>query len=146
RDRNVTGVQTCALPISHPPRGHLRAVRFGQRPTVLRIRADRMQGHVPVPRLPRTVRPCEGDLMTDTIDRSAEATSPTESAAASSRSAFYPLTVKSVDHLTDDSAAVTFDVPDEYTELFDFDAGQSLTLRRIIDGEEHRRTFSICAP
>src|SRR5699024_2436361 len=137
RDRNVTGVQTCALPISHPPRGHLRAVRFGQRPTVLRIRADRMQGHVPVPRLPRTVRPCEGDLMTDTIDRSAEATSPTESAeassaagsaAASSRSAFYPLTVKSVDHLTEDSAAVTFDVPDEYTELFDFDAGQSLTL------------------
>src|SRR5699024_8673824 len=29
---------------------------------------------------------------------------------------------------------------------FDFDAGQSLTLRRIIDGEEHRRTYSICAP
>ena len=84
--------------------------------------------------------------MTDTIDRSAEATSPTGSAAASSRSAFYPLTVKSVDHLTEDSAAVTFDVPDEYTELFDFDAGQSLTLRRIIDGEEHRRTYSICAP
>jgi metal-sulfur cluster biosynthetic enzyme len=137
-----------ADPHAHPPRGHLRAVRFGQRPTVLRIRADRMQGHVPVPRLPRTVRPCEGDLMTDTIDRSAEAASPTGSAAtgSSSRSAFYPLTVKSVDHLTEDSAAVTFDVPDEYTELFDFDAGQSLTLRRIIDGEEHRRTYSICAP
>ena len=93
--------------------------------------------------------------MTDTIDRSTEATpatgpagatSPTGAAAASSRSAFYPLTVKSVDHLTEDSAAVTFDVPDEYTELFDFDAGQSLTLRRIIDGEEHRRTYSICAP
>src|SRR5690625_7813356 len=99
-----------------------------------------MQGHVPVPRLLRTVRPCEGDLMTDTIDRSAEATSPTGSAAASTRSACYPLTVKSVDHLTEDSAAVTFDAQDEYTELFDIDAGPSQTLSRIIDCESHRRT------
>src|SRR5699024_12049138 len=104
-------------PHAHPPRGHLRAVRFGQRPTVLRIRADRMQGHVPVPRLPRTVRPCEGDLMTDTIDRSAEATSPTGSAAASSRSDFSPLTVQSVDILIEDSVAVSLDLPDQVSAL-----------------------------
>ena len=30
--------------------------------------------------------------------------------------------------------------------MFDFAAGQSLTLRRTVDGVEHRRTYSICAP
>ena len=59
---------------------------------------------------------------------------------------FHPLTVSSVEVLTDDSAAVTFAVPDELREEFDFAAGQSLTLRRMIDGAEHRRSYSICAP
>ncbi|MBM6591806.1 1,2-phenylacetyl-CoA epoxidase subunit PaaE [Brevibacterium sp. RIT 803] len=84
--------------------------------------------------------------MTETINQSAEATEPTVSGAGAPRSSFYPLTVKSVDHLTEDSAAVTFDVPGEYAELFDFAAGQSLTLRRMIGGAEHRRSYSICAP
>lgn len=59
---------------------------------------------------------------------------------------FHPLTVRSVEQLTDDSAAVTFDVPAELAEEFAFAAGQSLTLRRVIDGREHRRNYSICAP
>jgi ring-1,2-phenylacetyl-CoA epoxidase subunit PaaE len=41
---------------------------------------------------------------------------------------------------------VTFDVPPELRETFAFEAGQSLTLRRVVDGVEHRRTYSICAP
>ena len=57
-----------------------------------------------------------------------------------------PLTVRDVEPLTDDSAAVTFDVPDDLRELFDFEPGESLTLRRVVDGVEHRRTYSICAP
>ncbi|MFJ3959071.1 1,2-phenylacetyl-CoA epoxidase subunit PaaE [Arthrobacter sp. NPDC090010] len=61
------------------------------------------------------------------------------------RVAFHPLTVSAIESLTDDSAAVTFEVPEELRELFAFDAGQSLTLRRMIDGVEHRRTYSICA-
>jgi ring-1,2-phenylacetyl-CoA epoxidase subunit PaaE len=63
-----------------------------------------------------------------------------------SRTAFHLLTVAAVERLTDDAVAVTFDVPDELRALFDFAAGQSLTLRRTIDGVEHRRTYSICAP
>ncbi len=63
-----------------------------------------------------------------------------------SRTAFHVLTVAAVEQLTDDAVAVTFDVPDELRALFDFAAGQSLTLRRTIDGVEHRRTYSICAP
>jgi ring-1,2-phenylacetyl-CoA epoxidase subunit PaaE len=64
---------------------------------------------------------------------------------APTRGAFHPLTVVSVEALTDDSAAITFDVPHELRAAYDFEAGQALTLRRFIDGVEHRRTYSICA-
>ena len=58
-----------------------------------------------------------------------------------SRTEFHPLTVARVDPLTDDSAAVTFDVPPELAGRFAFAPGQSLTVRR---GRE-RRSYSICA-
>lgn len=60
--------------------------------------------------------------------------------------AFNTLRVRSVEPLTEDSAAVTFDVPAELADAYDFSAGQSLTLRRMVDGREERRTYSICAP
>lgn len=62
------------------------------------------------------------------------------------RAAFHPLTVARVERLCDDAAAVTFEVPAELRDTFDFAAGQSLTVRRMIDGAEHRRSYSICAP
>lgn len=58
------------------------------------------------------------------------------------RSQFHPLRVARVDPLTDDSAAVTFAVPDELAAEFAFAAGQTLTVRH---GDE-RRSYSICAP
>ncbi|MEV5413103.1 1,2-phenylacetyl-CoA epoxidase subunit PaaE [Thermopolyspora sp. NPDC052614] len=60
--------------------------------------------------------------------------------------AFHTLKVARVERLTDDSAAVTFDVPAHLAGEYAFAAGQALTLRRFIDGEEHRRSYSICAP
>src|SRR5271165_864767 len=57
------------------------------------------------------------------------------------RAEFHPLTVVRVDPLTDDSAAVTFDVPPGLADRFAFAPGQSLTIRR---GDE-RRSYSICA-
>jgi ring-1,2-phenylacetyl-CoA epoxidase subunit PaaE len=57
------------------------------------------------------------------------------------RTEFHPLTVARVDPLTDDSAAVTFEVPDGLADSFAFAPGQSLTVRR---GQE-RRSYSICA-
>ena len=62
------------------------------------------------------------------------------------RPAFHALTIAAVERLTDDSVAVTFDVPDDLSAAFAFRAGQSLTLRRVLDGQEHRRSYSICAP
>ncbi|KAB2350197.1 1,2-phenylacetyl-CoA epoxidase subunit PaaE [Actinomadura rudentiformis] len=68
-------------------------------------------------------------------------------APAPSRSAvFHPLTVTAVDRLCEDAAAITFAVPAELREAYAFRAGQSLTLRRVLDGREHRRSYSICAP
>jgi ring-1,2-phenylacetyl-CoA epoxidase subunit PaaE len=60
---------------------------------------------------------------------------------AASRTEFHPLTVARVDPLTDDSAAVTFDVPARLLDVFTFAPGQSLTIRR---GDE-RRSYSICS-
>jgi ring-1,2-phenylacetyl-CoA epoxidase subunit PaaE len=62
------------------------------------------------------------------------------------RPAFHPLRVARVDRLTDDSAAVTFDVPVELAAAFEFRPGQSLTLRRTDGGVDERRDYSICAP
>ncbi len=64
----------------------------------------------------------------------------------SGRGAFHTLTVAEVERLCEDAVAVTFDVPDHLRDDYAFEAGQSLTLRRIIDGEDHRRDYSICAP
>jgi ring-1,2-phenylacetyl-CoA epoxidase subunit PaaE len=61
------------------------------------------------------------------------------------RTEFHTLTVAHVERLTDDAVAVTFDVPDDVADQFEFRAGQSLTLRRIIDGRDERRSYSICA-
>ena len=69
-----------------------------------------------------------------------------QTAPRSARSApFHTLTVTKVEQLTDDSAAITFDVPAELADDYAFEPGQSLTLRRTIDGREERRSYSICA-
>jgi ring-1,2-phenylacetyl-CoA epoxidase subunit PaaE len=65
--------------------------------------------------------------------------------AAGTRRQFRELTVARVDRLCDDAVAVTFDVPAELAEDYSFRPGQSLTLRKVIDGREERRSYSICA-
>jgi ring-1,2-phenylacetyl-CoA epoxidase subunit PaaE len=59
---------------------------------------------------------------------------------------FHPLRVSRVEQLTDDSVAVTFQVPPELREAFRHTPGQHIALRRVVDGEEIRRTYSICTP
>lgn len=66
--------------------------------------------------------------------------------AATRRASFHTLRVADVERLCDDAVAVTFDVPAELAPAYAFLPGQSLTLRRIIDGQEERRSYSICAP
>ncbi|WP_028653214.1 1,2-phenylacetyl-CoA epoxidase subunit PaaE [Nocardioides halotolerans] len=59
---------------------------------------------------------------------------------------FHTLTVAEVEELTDDAVAVTFEIPDDLSDQFAFTPGQSLTLRRVVDGVEQRRQYSISAP
>jgi ring-1,2-phenylacetyl-CoA epoxidase subunit PaaE len=61
------------------------------------------------------------------------------------RPTFHELRVAAVDRLTDDAVAVTFAVPDGLRETFAFAAGQHLTVRRVADGVEVRRSYSICS-
>ncbi|PZO65854.1 MAG: phenylacetic acid degradation protein [Paracoccus denitrificans] len=58
---------------------------------------------------------------------------------------FHPLTVTDVRRDTRDAVVVTLRPRDEDLGLFDFTQGQYLTFRRDFDGEELRRSYSICA-
>jgi ring-1,2-phenylacetyl-CoA epoxidase subunit PaaE len=58
---------------------------------------------------------------------------------------FFWLRVRNVRPETRDAIVVTFEVPLALEKQFAFAAGQHLTLRKEIDGEEIRRTYSICA-
>lgn len=59
--------------------------------------------------------------------------------------AFHRLRVTEVTALTDDSVALTFDVPDDLSDTFSYLPGQHVTIRAFIDGEDVRRSYSICA-
>ena len=58
---------------------------------------------------------------------------------------FHPLRVRAVDADTAEAVIVTFDVPAELRAVFGFTQGQYLTLRKTIDGQDLRRSYSICA-
>lgn len=60
------------------------------------------------------------------------------------RATFHPLKVSAIEMLTDDSVAITFEVPPELVDDYDYTAGQHLTVRR--PGEDVRRSYSICSP
>lgn len=61
------------------------------------------------------------------------------------RATFNTLTVSGVRKLTKDSVEVTFAVPHELVADYDYLPGQYVALRAQIDGQEVRRSYSICA-
>ncbi len=58
---------------------------------------------------------------------------------------FHPLRVREVLPDTAEAVIVAFDVPAALREVFSFTQGQYLTLRTEIDGQDLRRSYSICA-
>ncbi len=58
---------------------------------------------------------------------------------------FHALRVTEVTELTDDSVAVTFDVPVELHDTFRYLPGQHVIVKAPIDGEDTQRSYSICA-
>ena len=58
---------------------------------------------------------------------------------------FHPLRVRAVQPDTEEAVVVSFEVPQKLQPVFGFTQGQYLTLRREIDGQDLRRSYSICA-
>lgn len=58
---------------------------------------------------------------------------------------FHSLRVKDIYKETTDCSVVTFDVPVDLYQGFSFNAGQHLTLKAIINGEDVRRSYSLCS-
>jgi ring-1,2-phenylacetyl-CoA epoxidase subunit PaaE len=64
---------------------------------------------------------------------------------SATRHKLHALRVSDIERLTDDSLAITFDVPDELREVFSFSPGQHIALVRP-GGDDVRRSYSICSP
>ncbi len=58
---------------------------------------------------------------------------------------FNTLTIKEVRQETEDCVSVAFQIPDDLCTDYQFIQGQYLTLRETIDGEDVRRSYSICS-
>lgn len=57
---------------------------------------------------------------------------------------FHALQIEDVRQETEDTVSVAFSVPNDLTSAYQYNAGQYLTLKAIINGEEVRRSYSIC--
>jgi ring-1,2-phenylacetyl-CoA epoxidase subunit PaaE len=60
-------------------------------------------------------------------------------------SKFHPLQVARVERETRDAVVITFAVPEALRAQYRFLQGQHLTLRALVDGEDVRRSYSICS-
>ena len=58
---------------------------------------------------------------------------------------FHPLRVHEVQREAEDALVLGFEVPAALQPVFQFEAGQHLTLRATVAGTELRRSYSICA-
>lgn len=57
---------------------------------------------------------------------------------------FHQVKIKDVYKETKDTVAVSFDIPEHLHNNFNFKQGQYLTLKKTINGEDVRRSYSLC--
>ena len=87
-----------------------------------------LQGAVALPQLPRTVRLFQMSLnMSSSVPR------------------FHRLAVSDLRRESADAVSLTFAIPQALADDYRFAPGQYLTLRTTLDGEEVRRSYSICS-
>lgn len=58
---------------------------------------------------------------------------------------FHPVKVRQLDRSTQDCTIVTLDVTPELHDQFQYKQGQYLNLKALINGEEVRRSYSLCS-
>ena len=59
-------------------------------------------------------------------------------------SSFHKLSVKNINRETDKAISISFNVPENLKDTFTFKAGQYITLKIEINGNEVRRDYSLC--
>ncbi|GGZ89099.1 ferredoxin--NADP reductase [Algibacter mikhailovii] len=59
-------------------------------------------------------------------------------------SSFYKLSVKNINRETDKAISISFNIPENLKDTFAFKAGQYITLKTEINGNEVRRDYSLC--
>ncbi len=58
---------------------------------------------------------------------------------------FVPVAVKEVRKETDDCVSIAFDIKEEQQPDFQYQAGQYISIKTMINGEEVRRSYSLCS-
>jgi len=58
---------------------------------------------------------------------------------------FHTLKVKQIKRETPDAVSISFEIPSELSKDYAFQQGQSITLKKQFNGEEIRRSYSICS-
>jgi ring-1,2-phenylacetyl-CoA epoxidase subunit PaaE len=58
---------------------------------------------------------------------------------------FHKLTIKDIQRETDKSVTISFHIPETLKSEFSFTAGQYITLRTTLNGNEVRRDYSLCS-
>jgi ring-1,2-phenylacetyl-CoA epoxidase subunit PaaE len=58
---------------------------------------------------------------------------------------FHSLTIADIRKETPECISVVFEIPESLTEAYRFRHGQNITLKTVVDGEELRRSYSICS-
>lgn len=65
--------------------------------------------------------------------------------SAKKHKGFYDLTIQKIEKLTPVSVKITFDVPSDLKQTFEFLPGQYINFIIEINGKEERRSYSICS-
>ncbi|MFD1292928.1 2Fe-2S iron-sulfur cluster-binding protein [Lutibacter holmesii] len=58
---------------------------------------------------------------------------------------FHTLTIKEIKKETQNAVSIVFDIPTSLKPEFEFSAGQYITIKKELSGEELRRAYSICS-
>ncbi|WGW11152.1 phenylacetate-CoA oxygenase/reductase subunit PaaK [Saxibacter everestensis] len=61
------------------------------------------------------------------------------------RHRFFPLVVSGIRELTAEAVEVSFTIPPELAEQFEYIPGQHVALKATVDGQDIRRSYSLCA-
>ncbi|MCP9199324.1 ferredoxin--NADP reductase [Gramella sp. GC03-9] len=60
-------------------------------------------------------------------------------------SKFYPLKIKEIIRETSQAVSISFEIPENLKDTFNFSAGQYITVKFEADGQEFRRAYSLCS-